>query len=76
MEFFNTFLKGFNGKISSISSWKHYVLTAQVPKCIRMQLAHKKMENKKSVAPAEDSQQKFIWSPHLTARLFHSHFQA
>ncbi len=42
MEFFNTFLKGFNGKISSISSWKHYVLTAQVPKCILMELAHKK----------------------------------
>jgi Transposase and inactivated derivatives len=38
--------------------------------------ALKKMGNKKSVAPAEDSQQKFIWSPHLTVRLFHSHFQA
>lgn len=44
MEFFNTFLKGFNGKIS----WKRYVLTAQVPKCIRVQPAQKKMEHKKN----------------------------
>ena len=38
--------------------------------------ALKKMENKKLVVPEEDSQQKFIWSPHLTVRLFHSRFQA
>ena len=34
--------------------------------------ALKKMENKKLVVPEVDLQQKFIWSPHLTVRLFHS----
>ena len=38
--------------------------------------ALKKMENKKLVVPEEDLQQKFIWSPHLTVRLFHSRSQA
>ncbi len=40
MEFFNIFLKGFNGKILLKSSWKLCVLTAQVSKCIHMELAH------------------------------------
>ncbi len=34
--------------------------------------ALKKGENRVSVVPEEDSRQKFIWSPHLTVRLFHS----
>lgn len=34
--------------------------------------ALKKAGNKASDVPGEDSQQKFIWSPHLTVRLFHS----
>lgn len=34
--------------------------------------ALKKAANKESGVPAGDSPQKFIWSPHLTARLFRS----
>lgn len=34
--------------------------------------ALKKAESKESVDHAEDSQQNFIWSPHLTVRRFHS----
>lgn len=34
--------------------------------------ALKKVARKALAAPEEDSRQKFIWSPHLTVRLFHS----
>lgn len=37
--------------------------------------ALKKAENRESVDPGADSQQSFIWSPHLTVRRFHSHSQ-
>ena len=37
--------------------------------------ALKKAENRESVDPGADSQQNFIWSPHLTVRRFHSHSQ-
>lgn len=37
--------------------------------------ALKKAASKESVDHAEDSQQNFIWSPHLTVRRFHSRFR-